>query len=112
LRAARAPESTASLAPAQRAWYAKENAASFVLVIEALSRALPDSAYLTELTLTGATLRMIGWTRDAPPLIAALDRSGHLADVHFAAPTTRGPDGQLFRFHIEARVEPRLDVTE
>jgi len=78
----------------------------------ALSRALPDGAYLTELQFEKATLRITGLTRDAPSLIAPLERSGHLADVHFLAPTTRNSDGSLFRFNIEARVEPRLELTE
>jgi len=81
-------------------------------VLEALSRALPDAAYLTELHLDNTTLRMIGLASDAPSLIAPLERSGHFTDVHFFAPTTRGPDGSLFSFHIEARVVPRLDVME
>ena len=83
-----------------------------VIVLEALSLALPDAAYLTELHLDNTTLRMIGLASDAPSLIAPLERSGHFTDVHFFAPTTRGPDGSLFRFHIEARVVPRLEVTE
>jgi general secretion pathway protein L len=44
-------------------------------------------------------------TSDAPALIAPLE--GTFAEVHFFAPTTRGPDGRLFWFHIEARVDPQ-----
>jgi general secretion pathway protein L len=106
------PQAIASLPPAERAWAWKESMPSTVIVLEVLSRALPDAAYLTELHLDNTTLRMIGLASDAPSLIAPLERSGHLTDVHFFAPTTRGPDGSLFRFHIEARVVPRLEVTE
>ena len=112
LQGSRTPQAFASLPPAERAWAWKESMPSTVIVLEALSRALPDTAYLTELHLDNTTLRMIGLASDAPSLIAPLQRSGHLTDVHFFAPTTRGPDGSLFRFHIEAQVVPRLEVTE
>ena len=55
---------------------------------------------------------MIGLAADAPTLIARLEHSGHFTDVRFFAPTTRGSDATLYRFHIEAQVEPLLDVTQ
>jgi len=113
LQGARAsPSVMASASPAERAWIAKEAAPSAVVTFEALSRSLPDSAYLTELRLEGATLRMAGLAEDAPSLIAPLERSGYFSAVRFTAPSTRGPEGARFRFHIEARVVPRLDIPE
>jgi general secretion pathway protein L len=112
LQGSRTPQALASLPPEQRAWLSKESSLSTVIVLEALSRALPDAAYLTELHIDNTKLRVIGLTSDAPSLIAPLERSGHFSDVRFFAPTTRGPDGTLFRFHIEARVVPRLEITE
>jgi general secretion pathway protein L len=113
LQGSRTPQAIASLPAAERAWAWKETAPSTVIMFEALSRALPDAAYLTELRLDNATtLHIVGLTRDAPSLIAPLERSGHLTGVHFFAPTTRGPDGNLFRFNIEARVVPRLELAE
>jgi general secretion pathway protein L len=112
LQGSHTPQAIASLPPAERAWAWKESMPSTVIVLEVLSRALPDMAYLTELHLDNTTLRMIGLASDTPSLIAPLERSGHLTHVHFFAPTTRGPDGSLFRFHIEAQVVPRLEVTE
>jgi general secretion pathway protein L len=103
---------TASLAPAERAWIAKESAPYAVIVLEALARALPDAAHLTELRLEGTTLRIIGLAGDPPSLIAPLERTGHFTGVRFVAPTTRGPDGARFRFNIEARVVPRLEIAE
>lgn len=112
VQAGRTAASMASLPPAERAWVSKETSASSVIVMEALSRALPDAAYLTELRLEGATLRIVGLADDAPALLAPLQQSGHLTNVRFFAPTTRGPDGKLFRFHIEANVEPRIKIAE
>jgi general secretion pathway protein L len=103
---------SASLPPPERAWALKETTPAGVLVLDALSQALPDSAYLTELTLQKSTVRIVGLTSDAPALIAPLEHFGQFADVRFFAPTTRGPDGRLFWFHIEARVEPHNDVVE
>jgi len=112
LQAGRTPASMASLPAPQRAWLSKETAASSVIVLEALSRALPDSAHLAEIKLDGTTLRIIGNADDAPALLAPLEQSGHLSNVHFFAPTTRGPDGRQFRFHIEASVEPHIKIAD
>jgi general secretion pathway protein L len=83
-----------------------------VILIEALSRALPDSAYVNEIRLENESLRIMGFADDAPALLAPLERSEHLTDVHFFAPTARGPDGKLFRFSIEARVQPHIKIGE
>jgi general secretion pathway protein L len=98
--------------PAARAWLLKETAPSGVIVLETLSRALPDTAYVTELSLQKSTVRIVGLTSDAPSLIAPLEHFGQFAEVRFFAPTTRGPDGRLFWFHIEAQVEPHIGVAE
>ena len=80
------------------------------IAIEALSRALPDTAYLTELNIDGAKVRLVGIAQDAPALIAPLEQSGQFKDVHFYAPTTRNADGVRFVFHIEALTEPRTTI--
>jgi general secretion pathway protein L len=98
--------SAASLPPGEREWYDKEASPSAVIVIEALSRALPDQAYLTEFGLQDTTIHIVGLTSDAPSLIAPLEHSQILTDVHFSAPTTREPDGKHFKFSIEGRVRP------
>lgn len=98
--------------PEESAWIAKQTAPSVVVLLEALSRALPDTAHLTDLQLERGTVRMMGLAADAPSLIAPLEQSGHFTGVHFFAPTTRGADASLYRFHIEAKVEPRLDLAQ
>jgi general secretion pathway protein L len=108
----RALSSAASMPPAERLWFLKEASVSSVILLEALARALPDSAYLTEIRLENATLRMTGLADDVPGLLAPLERSGHLTGVRFFAPTTRGPEGRSSRFSIEGRVEPRGNLVE
>ena len=112
LQAGRTPASIASLPAPQRAWLSKETSPSSVIVLEALSRAIPDSAHLSEIRLEGTTLRIMGIADDAPALLAPLEQSGHLSNVRFFAPTTRAPDGRQFRFHIEARVEPHNTIAD
>ncbi len=114
LQPSRTAQSLAALSPAERAWVSKETSPSAVIALEVLSRALPDSAYLSEMQLEKTTLRLIGLTQDAPALIAPLEHSGLLTEVHFFAPTTRGSgaDAALFRFNIEARLKPQLDLAE
>jgi general secretion pathway protein L len=112
MQAGRTASSTASSPPAERAWNLKDLSTSSVVLIEALSRALPDSAYLSEIQLEKERLRITGLADDAPALLAPLQRSGYVTDVHFFAPTTRGPDGRSFRFSIEAHVEPRIKIGE
>jgi general secretion pathway protein L len=104
--------SIASLNPQERAWVAKQTSPSATVVLEALSRALPDAAYLVELHLEKTTVRIVGLAGDPPSLIAPLEKSGHLADVHFFAPATRGPDGTRFKFYIEARIDGQAATAE
>jgi general secretion pathway protein L len=104
--------SIASMPPTERAWAAKEMSTSSVIVMEALSRALPESAYVTDIRLEKENLRIVGLADDAPGLLAPLQKSGHMTDVRFFAPTARGPDGKRFRFSIEARVQPHIKIGE
>jgi general secretion pathway protein L len=108
----RSASAMASMPPAERAWLLKETSISSVILIEALSRALPATAYLNEIRLDKESLRIMGLADDAPGLLAPLERSEHLTNVHFFAPTARGPDGKLFRFSVEAHVEPGIKIGE
>jgi general secretion pathway protein L len=81
-----------------------------VIVLEALSRLLPDHSYVTELHLAGNKLQISGITRDAPSLIPLIEQSQHFTRATFYAPTTRAPSDPGERFHIEMRVEPKNTV--
>ena len=81
-----------------------------VIVLDALSRLLPDHTYVTELHLAGSKLQIVGITRDAPSLIPLIEQSQHFTRATFYAPTTRAPSDPGERFHIEVRVEPKNTV--
>jgi len=105
----RSPQMLASLPLPRRAWVSKEITIPMSVLLEALSRAVPDGAYLSELSFGEGKVRVSGLADEAPPLIGALEGSHQFSDVHFTAPITRGQDGKLARFSIEAHVEPKLE---
>ncbi|BBE73690.1 PilN domain-containing protein [Oharaeibacter diazotrophicus] len=73
---------------------AKTPATSLVVLIDRLSRAVPDDTYLRELSIEGPKVRLVGFSADAPALIGLLDADPGLSDVRFAAPVTRTDDGR------------------
>ena len=106
-RILRKPTNLALLKPDERAWVLKQKSFADVLVLDALTRAIPDSAYLTELHLHDKSIRINGLAADAPSLIAALERTHYFSTVHFFAPTVKSQNGGLYRFSIAARIAPR-----
>jgi general secretion pathway protein L len=81
-----------------------------VLVLESLSRTLPDDTYLTELRIADGKVQIAGLTRDAPALIGLIEQSRQFTRATFFAPTTREATDSADRFHIEAAIEPKLTV--
>src|SRR5262249_9041639 len=67
----------------------KRETPASVLVLESLSRLLPDHTYVTELRIEGKRVQVIGVTRDAASLIKLIEESSHFTQATFFAPTTR-----------------------
>jgi len=76
-----------------------------VLVLNTLSKILPDHTFVTELHIEGNKLRLTGITRDAPSLIGLIEGSGRFTHATFFSATTRSPSNQGDLFHIEAVIQ-------
>jgi general secretion pathway protein L len=86
----------------------KQATPSSVLVLEELSKILPDHTYITELHIEADKLQLVGITRDAPSLIELIEQSAQFTRATFFAPTTQTPGDPGERFHIEARIKPQF----
>jgi len=53
----------------------KQATPSRVMVLEAISRVLPDTTYVTELRIEGDKVQVVGMTQDAPSLIRLMEQS-------------------------------------
>lgn len=75
-----------------------------VVVVEALSRALPDDSYLTQMRISGARLEIDGVSRSASSLVGRLEQTEPLQRAQFSAPTTSAATDGAEQFHIAADI--------
>jgi len=84
----------------------KQTTPAAVMVLESISKVLPDGTYVTELRVDGDKVQIVGMTQDAPPLIRLIEQSPQFSRATFFAPTTRTQNEPGERFHVEAHIKP------
>lgn len=82
----------------------KKTSASLVRVWAELTRLLPDTAWLTDLSSKGGDLTIMGFSTSAAELIEPLDASPLFAAPEFAAPVVKVPGQGGERFTITAKI--------
>src|SRR5262245_32801288 len=82
----------------------KRTQPAMTIMLEALSRALPDSAWLDRLEVSQGAVTFAGKAANAAALIGPIEASRHFTDVQFSAPTTRTEGETLESFTITARI--------
>lgn len=76
-----------------------------LIILDELTRQLPDNTWLSRFELNGQVLRIQGESGSASSLIGLLEGSELLMTVDFTSPVTINPRSRRERFSIEARLE-------
>jgi general secretion pathway protein L len=76
-----------------------------VLVLDGLTKVLPDNTYVTELHLAENKVQIVGISTDASSLIPLIEQSTTFKSATFFAPTTSSASDRNERFHIEAEIQ-------
>jgi general secretion pathway protein L len=76
------------------------------LVLDAMATALPDDTWLTEFQIADGSVRVTGVSHNVAGLVPLIEASPLFKEATFFAPTTRLPDGESDRFHLQARLMP------
>ncbi|MFO1070583.1 MAG: PilN domain-containing protein [Geminicoccaceae bacterium] len=88
-----------------------------LVALEELSRVLPDSVWLTDITLRGNELTINGYADDASAVVALVEDSPYFAKAQFRSPSTReqvelpsGESREVSRFSLAATVGPSREI--
>jgi general secretion pathway protein L len=83
----------------------KKGTVPFVAIIEEMSRAIPDTTWLTEISVTGDMVRFAGFAQSAAALIPILESSPLFSAPTFVEPVVRVVNQEGERFSIAMQVE-------
>jgi general secretion pathway protein L len=75
-----------------------------IAIWEELARILPDTSFLTDLTITQNKVSIAGYSQSAAELIVLLEGSGIFDEVSFTAPVVKVPGKTDDRFYIDLKI--------
>jgi general secretion pathway protein L len=75
-----------------------------IAIWEELARVLPDSSFLTDMTITQDKVSIAGYSQSATAIIVALEGSGIFDEVSFTAPVVKVPGRTDDRFSIDLKI--------
>jgi general secretion pathway protein L len=81
-----------------------EDSKPAIAVWEELARVLPDSSFLTDLTITPDKVSIAGYTQSATAIIVALEASSIFDEVTFTSPVVKVPGRTDDRFSIDLKI--------
>ena len=82
---------------------------STFLLVNQLSKLLPDDTYVSNLEVTGKDVQIQGETGSSSKLIELMEGSGFLAEASHKSLLTQIPGTSVERFHIAAKTLPFLE---
>jgi general secretion pathway protein L len=102
----RGPQETAATRDLRAILNRRKSEPYAVLAIEALSSALPDDTWLTELQVNEGQIRVSGVSQSVADLVPAVQGQPIFADATFFSPTTRLANGSGDSFHLQMKLVP------
>lgn len=76
------------------------------ILLNELTRLLPDDTWVQQLELKGRELQLVGETASSSKLIGILEQSTMLDEASYRSPLTKVQPGSAERFHLSAVVQP------
>ncbi|MCE9550770.1 MAG: PilN domain-containing protein [Betaproteobacteria bacterium] len=83
----------------------KQAVPPLVILLEELSRLLPDDTWVQQLNLKGKELQIQGETGSSSKLIALIESTRILHDANFRSPLTKGNMPNSERYHLVAEIK-------
>ncbi len=102
---AAAPQTDSILAASNEIYEDKRGTPPFVMVIDALTKAIPDGAWLESIDLRGRKLVVTGRGIDTSRVVEGLEASPAFAKAGFASAIQRDPENGVDLFTVSAELE-------
>ena len=84
----------------------KRAAPPVTILLDEVTRLLPDDTWVQQFELKGRELQLVGETGSSSKLIGVIEQSSLLNEASFRSPLTKTQPGNFERFHLSAEVQP------